>query len=124
MIHATCHTADNVRFIEFDATPWFSEADAPSIIHLAQRGWASAAIADSLERRRQRLQQRIPAVPRPNFLRIVGVHGAVLGQYLPNHFGEVLDVAHMQVAKRRRLSYGDLSEIFFERVHRNFCFLQ
>jgi hypothetical protein len=52
MIHATCHTADNVRCIEFDATPWFSEADAPSIIDLAQRGWASTAIADSLERRR------------------------------------------------------------------------
>src|SRR6478752_5110123 len=52
MIHATCHTADNVRCIEFDATPWFSQADAPSIIDLAQRGWASTAIADSLERRR------------------------------------------------------------------------
>jgi hypothetical protein len=52
MIQATCHTADNVRCIEFDATPWFSEADASSIIDLAQRGWASTAIADSLERRR------------------------------------------------------------------------
>lgn len=48
MIRATCHTADNVRCIEFDATPWFSEANAPSI----QRGWASTAIADSLESRR------------------------------------------------------------------------
>jgi len=52
MIHATCHTADNVRCVEFDATPWFSEADPSSIIDLAQRGWASTAIADSLERRR------------------------------------------------------------------------
>ena len=52
MIHATCHTADNVHCIEFDATPWFSGADAPSIIDLARRGWASTAIADSLERRR------------------------------------------------------------------------
>ena len=52
MIHATCHTADNARCIEFDATPWFGEADASSIIDLAQRGWASTAIADSLERRR------------------------------------------------------------------------
>ncbi|MEH2514169.1 hypothetical protein V1291_005523 [Nitrobacteraceae bacterium AZCC 1564] len=52
MIHATCHTADNVRCIEFDATPWFSEANAPSIIDLAQRGWTSTAIADSLEHRR------------------------------------------------------------------------
>jgi hypothetical protein len=52
MIHAICHTADNVCCIEFDATPWFSEAGDPSIIDLAQRGWASTAIADSLERRR------------------------------------------------------------------------
>ena len=52
MIRATCHTADNAYCVEFDATPWFSEADAPSIVDLAQRGWASTAIADSLERRR------------------------------------------------------------------------
>ena len=52
MIHATCHTADNAVCLEFDATPWFSEADAPSIVDLAQRGWSSTAIADSLERRR------------------------------------------------------------------------
>jgi hypothetical protein len=51
MIRAICHTADNVVCLEFDATPWFSEADAPSIIDLAQRGWSSAAIAESLERR-------------------------------------------------------------------------
>ncbi len=51
MIRATCHTADNVVCLEFDATPWFGEADAPSIIDLAQREWASTAIADSLERR-------------------------------------------------------------------------
>jgi hypothetical protein len=38
--------------MEFDATPWFSAADAPSIIDLAQRGWASPAIAESLEHRR------------------------------------------------------------------------
>ena len=52
MIHATCHTADNAVCLEFDATPWFSEADAPSIVDLAQRGWSSTAIADFLERRR------------------------------------------------------------------------
>jgi hypothetical protein len=52
MISATCHTADNVRCLEFDATPWFSEADASSIVDLAERGWASPAIADSLEHRR------------------------------------------------------------------------
>jgi hypothetical protein len=51
MIHATCHTADNVVCLEFDATPWFSEADAPSIIDLARREWTSPAIAESLERR-------------------------------------------------------------------------
>src|SRR5262249_40276173 len=28
MIHATCHTADNVVCLEFDATPWFNEAAA------------------------------------------------------------------------------------------------
>jgi hypothetical protein len=48
----TCHTADNVVCLEFDATPWFSEAGAPSIIDLAQHGWTGAAIAESLERRR------------------------------------------------------------------------
>ena len=52
MIHATCHTADNVVCLEFDATPWFSEADRSSIVDLAQRGWSSTAIAESLERRR------------------------------------------------------------------------
>jgi hypothetical protein len=52
MIHATCHTADNIVCIEFDATPWFSEADGASIIDLARSGWSSAAIAESLERRR------------------------------------------------------------------------
>jgi hypothetical protein len=52
MIHATCHTADNVVCLEFDATPWFSEADALRIIDLARRDWTNAAIAESLERRR------------------------------------------------------------------------
>jgi hypothetical protein len=51
MIRATCHTADNILCIEFDATPWFSEADAPSIVDLAQRGWASTAIVESVEHR-------------------------------------------------------------------------
>ena len=44
MIHATCHTAGNIRCLEFDATPWFSEADVPSIIDLAQQGWASTRL--------------------------------------------------------------------------------
>jgi len=51
MIHATCHTADNVVCLEFDATPWFSEADASTIIGLAKHEWSSAAVAESLERR-------------------------------------------------------------------------
>jgi hypothetical protein len=51
MIHATCHTADNVVCLEFDATPWFNEAAVPSIVDLARHGWSSAAIAESLERR-------------------------------------------------------------------------
>ena len=38
MIDATCHTADNAYCVEFDATPWFSEAGAPSIVDWAQRG--------------------------------------------------------------------------------------
>jgi hypothetical protein len=52
MIRATCHTADNFVCLEFDATPGFREADASSIVDLAQSGWSTAAIADSLERRR------------------------------------------------------------------------
>ncbi|SDR23125.1 hypothetical protein SAMN05444161_2242 [Rhizobiales bacterium GAS191] len=51
MIRATCHTADNALGLEFDATPWFSEAGAQSIIDLAQRGWSSAWIAEALEGR-------------------------------------------------------------------------
>ena len=31
MIHGRCHTADNTLSLEFDATPWFKEADAESI---------------------------------------------------------------------------------------------
>ena len=79
MIHATCHTADNVRCIEFDATPWFSQADAPSIIDLAQRGWASTAIADSLERRRgyEGLHDLVEYAAKPTAIGIPG--GSNLG---------------------------------------------
>jgi hypothetical protein len=52
MIHATCHTADNIVCLEFNATPWFNEADAPSVVDLAKHEWSSAAVAESLERRR------------------------------------------------------------------------
>jgi hypothetical protein len=34
MIHGRCHTADNTLSLEFDATPWFKEAEftVPAII--------------------------------------------------------------------------------------------
>jgi mono/diheme cytochrome c family protein len=51
MIQASCHTADNAFALEFDATPWFREADPQSILHLAEQGWSSAWIADALEAR-------------------------------------------------------------------------
>ncbi|QRM35472.1 hypothetical protein [Microvirga sp. VF16] len=49
MIRASCHTADNALALEFDATPWFAEADRQSILHLAKDGWSSAWVADGLE---------------------------------------------------------------------------
>ncbi len=51
MIRASCHTADNALALEFDATPWFREADLHSILHLAVHGWSSVWIADALETR-------------------------------------------------------------------------
>ena len=51
MIRATCHTADDALAVEFDATPWFQEADPVSIGHVAGQGWSSTWIADGLERR-------------------------------------------------------------------------
>jgi hypothetical protein len=50
MIRASCHTADNRLALEFDATPWFREADPHSIRHLAEQGWSSVWIAEALER--------------------------------------------------------------------------
>jgi hypothetical protein len=50
MIWASCHTADNALALEFDATPWFREADAQSILHLAEQGWSSVWVADALEK--------------------------------------------------------------------------
>ena len=49
MIRASCHTADNARAVEFDATPWFREADPQSFLHLAEQGWSSVFVADALE---------------------------------------------------------------------------
>ena len=51
MIRAACHTADNALALEFDATPWFREADPQSIQHLAAQGWSSVWVADALELR-------------------------------------------------------------------------
>ena len=51
MIRASCHTADNALSLEFDATPWFREADHQSILHLAAQDWSSVWIADALETR-------------------------------------------------------------------------
>jgi hypothetical protein len=51
MIRALCHTADNALAREFDATPWFREADPQTLVHLAAQGWSSVWIADALEMR-------------------------------------------------------------------------
>jgi hypothetical protein len=51
VIRATCHTVDDALTVEFDATPWFQEADPASILHVAGQGWSSVWIADALERR-------------------------------------------------------------------------
>ena len=49
MIRASCHTADNALAPEFDATPWFVEADRQSLLHLAGQGRSSTWVADALE---------------------------------------------------------------------------
>ena len=51
MIRASCHTADNALALEFDATPWFREADPQSILHLAEQDWSSVWVADALAAR-------------------------------------------------------------------------
>jgi hypothetical protein len=51
VIRATCHTVDDALTVEFDATPWFREADPASIGHVAGQGWSSTWIADGLEKR-------------------------------------------------------------------------
>jgi hypothetical protein len=50
-IHAECHTVDNRLVVEFDATPWFEEADPDSIVLLARRDWIAPWVADALESR-------------------------------------------------------------------------
>jgi len=51
MIRAECHTVDDKYVVEFDATPWFEQADAESIVNLARRDWSAPWIADALESR-------------------------------------------------------------------------
>ena len=51
MIHAECHTADDAMGVEFDATPWFEEAEPDIILLLAERDWSAPWVADSLEGR-------------------------------------------------------------------------
>jgi len=51
VIRATCHTVDDALTVDFDATPWFQQADPASIMHVAGQGWSSAWIADGLEKR-------------------------------------------------------------------------
>jgi hypothetical protein len=51
MIRATCHTVDDALTVEFDAAPWFQEADPASILHVVGQGWSSVWIADGLEKR-------------------------------------------------------------------------
>jgi hypothetical protein len=56
MIRAECHTVDNKYVVEFDATPWFEQADAESIVNLAGRDWSAPWIADALEPRAEYAQ--------------------------------------------------------------------
>jgi hypothetical protein len=51
MIRTECHTVDDVMRVEFDATPWFEEADEQSILALAGRDWSGEWVADALETR-------------------------------------------------------------------------
>jgi hypothetical protein len=51
MIHAECHTADEAMRAEFDATPWFEEANPRAIILLARQNWSAPWVADALETR-------------------------------------------------------------------------
>jgi mono/diheme cytochrome c family protein len=37
VICANCHTADDALTVEFDATPWFQEADPASIMHAVRK---------------------------------------------------------------------------------------
>jgi hypothetical protein len=58
MIRAECHTLDNKRMVEFDATPWFEDADAQTSALLARRDWIAPWVADALEGRPQFAQLR------------------------------------------------------------------
>jgi hypothetical protein len=51
MIQAACHTADEAMRVEFDATPWFEDADSRTIVLLARKNWSAPWVADALEAR-------------------------------------------------------------------------
>jgi len=41
MISALCHSADNAHTFDFNATPWFREAEPRNIGRVAEGGWSS-----------------------------------------------------------------------------------
>jgi hypothetical protein len=48
VIRAECHSADDAMSVEFDATPWFEEADADSVVLLARQDWTGPGVAEVL----------------------------------------------------------------------------
>jgi hypothetical protein len=50
VIRAICHTADDACTVEYDATPWYQEANPANIMQVAGQGWSRAWIADGLEK--------------------------------------------------------------------------
>ena len=48
MISASAHPDDQVIDVEFDATPWFEQADVDEILELAEEGWGCGPAADEV----------------------------------------------------------------------------
>ncbi len=76
-MRATCDTVDDALTAEFDATPWFREADPEAIVHVAGQGWSSARIADALE-------------PRPGYERLHELALRNLGVQAPQYIDGAL----------------------------------
>jgi hypothetical protein len=52
MIRAECHTVDNMRIVQFDATPWFEQARSGKHRHACRPAVDSTmGLRDALERR-------------------------------------------------------------------------